>query len=190
MEKLEKEFAALKERWFAERMEALDKESEGIENGTHQLFLRKLEELEEARQYKVMAAQKARDFQIRNVENVFDAEKQQAENELDAEKLLLKERMKRDIEEKIKRLTEERNNLTLTSPKSDASINKQTSKQKRKENDSNVSETVANGKKVKPSPPVAYTLKESEILDDIKLIQKAVDNNPYTKAIKNAAYRD
>jgi hypothetical protein len=38
MERIEKEFAAIKEKFFADKIEAIDKEYEALENATHQVI--------------------------------------------------------------------------------------------------------------------------------------------------------
>jgi len=64
MEKIEKEFAALKEKFFGDKLEGLDKELEQIENGTHQAFLRKLEELEELKKKQDLASRRSKKVPI------------------------------------------------------------------------------------------------------------------------------
>lgn len=95
MEKIEKEFADLKEKFFKDKIVALKREIEAIKNGvllsvwqlgltcaeTHPGFCDRCRELEQSRDDKVFAAEQWKHYQLQNINNVFDAERRQAEEE-------------------------------------------------------------------------------------------------------------
>lgn len=195
MEKIEKEFAELKEKFFAEKLETLKKEYELIKGGVHQGYLKKVQELEQVRENKIWSAEKWKEYQIKNIENIFESEKKQAEDEFKLEKRNLKDRMLTVALEKRKKLVEEKLNLILTDKYSSRNLRKRSS---------NILETVptiviptpasvapanngsttpTNGTSGNPDSPnfsrrrlnppqINYTLKDSEILEDLALIQK------------------
>lgn len=81
LEKIEKEFHSLKEKFFAEKIDSLKKEYEMLKMGTHEGFLKKCSDLEDIKQQKLWAAEKFREYQLKNLESIFESEIQQAEEE-------------------------------------------------------------------------------------------------------------
>jgi len=99
LEKIEKEFSDLKEKFFRDQMEALKAECEAIKlgmpgsvtrsnlltyfdcTGSHEKFLEKVKELEEKKSEKLWAAQQWREYQLNNINIIYDAEKRQSEEE-------------------------------------------------------------------------------------------------------------
>jgi len=181
MEKIEKEFAALKEKFFGDKLEGLDKELEQIENGTHQAFLRKLEELEELKKSKIWQAEEARKCQLLNIENVFSADLKQADDEFISDKNNLKKSMMAITEDKQNKLASEKNTLNLTIPER---ITRSTAQRESKRKRSTLSKDQSNGKRRLNPSHINYSLRDNEIMEDLKLIQKASSNQPslYGKA--------
>lgn len=176
MEKIEKEFADLKEKFFAEKIDGLEKEYENIKNGIHQGFIKKCKELEAEKEHKVWAAQKWREYQLKNIENVFEAEKRQAEDEFKHEQKFLKEKMMEIALEKKKKLEEDRSTMNLMGDVTDKSAKRALRPKRSKE------QKDAQTYKRRLNPPhINYSLKESEISEDLILIQKTSANHPLGK---------
>jgi len=166
MEKIEKEFADLKDKFFKDKIAALKREIEAIKNGTHPTFCEKCKELEQTRDDKVSAAEQWRLYQLQNVTNVFDAERRQAEEEYKAEKRQIRERMVQALVDKKKKLTEEKMTMNLTDP-SDTRTNTRTLRRR----GANLQQPQQNNLKKKLSPPqINYTLLTSEIQEDLNII--------------------
>jgi len=167
MEKIEKEFADLKEKFFKDKIAALKREIDSIKNGTHPIFCEKCRELEQARDDKVSAAEQWKQYQLQNVNNVFDAERRQAEEELMAEKRQIREGMVQALIDKKKKLTEEKMTMNLTDP-SDTRTNTRTL---RRRGGTNSQQPQQNNFKKKLNPPqINYTLLTSEIQEDLHMI--------------------
>jgi hypothetical protein len=140
--------------------------------------LRKSEELEELKIQKVWAAQKGKEYQLKNIDNVYEAERKQAVDEFVADKEALREKMMNSCVDKWKKLTEEKNTLNLTVDLDRTS--RSSSRRKRSTNSimSPNAKDQANGKKRLAPPQINYMLKETEIVEDLALIQKATSNHP------------
>lgn len=89
IEMIEKEFASLKDLYFSEKMESLQKELELIGDGTHLKFLEKLKELADKRDKEIELANRWRAYQIQNINTVFAQKKVQADTELNFGKIIL-----------------------------------------------------------------------------------------------------
>jgi len=175
MEKIEKEFADLKEKFFTEKIEALKKEYEMIKNGTHQGFIKKCKELEESREHKIWAAEKWREYQLENIENIFQAEKKQCEDEYKTDKKNLREKMMAITLEKRKKLMDEKNTMNLTDG------TERVTRALRKRGISKDSKDQAAYKRRLNPPHINYILKDTEIHEDLSLIQKASNHPTYGK---------
>lgn len=171
LEKIEKEFSDLKEKFFRDQMEALKAECEAIKLGSHEKFLEKVKELEEKKSEKLWAAQQWREYQLNNINIIYDAEKRQSEEEYKIEKRQLRDRMVHAIEDKIKKLEDEKNTMNLI----DGGESRITRTLRRRGKEP-ARDTPPAGVKRKLNPPhINYTLKESEILEDLALIQRPRD---------------
>eukprot|EP01112_Ceratiomyxa_fruticulosa_P019957 TRINITY_DN6665_c0_g1_i1.p1 TRINITY_DN6665_c0_g1~~TRINITY_DN6665_c0_g1_i1.p1 ORF type:complete len:285 (+),score=69.50 TRINITY_DN6665_c0_g1_i1:378-1232(+) len=201
MEKIEKEFADLKEKFFKDKIQSLKREIEAIKNGVHPHFASTVRELELSRDEKINQAEQWRRYQLQNIENIFASEKNQAEEEFKGEKRQLKERMINNIVDRGRRIIEERSSLSLNDG-IDSRSNSNTRQLRRRAADSksttnaaNAVLSIANGinnnnlggsgqfdrdttqfplpQKRKLNPPhINYTLRESEIEEDLKLIMR------------------
>jgi len=180
MEKIEKEFADLKEKFFNDKIEALKKEYEMIKNGTHQVFIKKSKELEEIRDHKIWAAEKWKEFQLQNIENIFQAEKSQAEDEFLSDQKALSEKMVNSILEKKKKLIDEKNTLTISDGPEKIIRRTRPKRGKDKEN-----KDQSNYRRRLNPPHISYTLKESEISEDLNLIIKQAPSNSSSKDQNN-----
>ena len=92
IEMIEKEFASLKDLYFSEKMESLQKELELIGDGTHLKFLEKLKELADKRDKEIELANRWRAYQIQNINTVFAQKKVQADTELNFGKCIKKKK--------------------------------------------------------------------------------------------------
>ena len=127
---------------------------------------------------KMWAAQKGKEYQLKNIDNVFEAERKQAVDEFVADKEALREKMMNSCVDKWKKLAEEKNTLNLTVDLDRTS--RSSTRRKRSTNSimSPNSKEQANGKKRLAPPQINYMLKETEIVEDLALIQKATSNHP------------
>jgi len=174
MEKIEKEFQDLKEKFYQEKVEALRKEIDTIQAGSHDKLLQKLRELEYKRDEKLWAARQWREYQLQAIETAFNAEKKQAEDEYESDKQTLKERMIQALNERQRKLEEEKNTLSLTDGATDIrnAVPSSRNLRSQKKGKENFTAVVNQRRKLAPSH-ISYTLKESEIQEDLAAIQKS-----------------
>jgi len=177
MERIEREFQDVKEKFYREKVEHIRKEIELISAGTHEKLLQKLKECDQKREEKLWAAEQWRQYQLMSIEHTCSADKKQAEEEYEADKVLVKEKMIQALQDRQKKLEDEKNTMSLTdgSNAADNRVQLQPPRNLRSTKKGKENVTVLNhrAKKLNPSH-INYMLKESEISEDIAVIQKAL----------------
>jgi hypothetical protein len=81
MEKIEKEFIDLKEKFYAERLAIIKREIEMIKNGTHANYLETVKQLEDKKAQRIWLAEQWRAYQLQCINIAFESEKKQADDE-------------------------------------------------------------------------------------------------------------
>eukprot|EP01114_Cavostelium_apophysatum_P023047 TRINITY_DN8560_c0_g3_i1.p1 TRINITY_DN8560_c0_g3~~TRINITY_DN8560_c0_g3_i1.p1 ORF type:complete len:404 (+),score=100.29 TRINITY_DN8560_c0_g3_i1:231-1442(+) len=175
MERLEKEFFALKEKFFSDKVEALKKEQELISSGTHHLLQKRSKDLEEARLQKTWAAEKWKEYQIQNIEALFEAEKRQAEEDYKVDIKNLREKMLDNTLERKRKLVEEKNTMNISA---DGTERVMTRTLRRRGGIKDTKDTASYKKRLNP-PSINYTLKEAEISDDLSVLLRNTANSSY-----------
>uniref|UniRef100_A0A7S4P1P8 Uncharacterized protein n=1 Tax=Paramoeba aestuarina TaxID=180227 RepID=A0A7S4P1P8_9EUKA len=170
MEKIVEEFGELKERFFEQKLDLMKLEMAEIKSGTNDRFLRKCKQLEEFKDEKLWATEMWRQYQIENVNSVCEYDKKVAEDEYQTAKRVLFDQMVVAMEEKVRRLEDERTNMALVDPtESRSSTRKLRSRNSQKTDIPNASS--AGHRRKANLPSIEYELKESEIMDDLHQIQ-------------------
>jgi len=167
-DKVEKDFAELKEKFFKEKIASLKREIDSINNGTHPGFCEKCKELEQVRDDKIYAAEQWRSYQLQNINNAFDAEKRQADEEYKAERQQMRERMIQTLLDKRKKLSDDK--VAMGVP--DADIRTTTRTLRRRGGPPQQSQQSNFKKKLNSNlaPQINYTLQNSEIQEDLNQI--------------------
>jgi len=183
MEKIEKEFQDLKEKFYREKIEQINKELEGIQSGSHEKLLLKLKEAEQKKEEKIWAAEQWRQYQLTNIEHMFVSDKQQAEEELQMEKEIIKERMIQALQDRQRKLEDDKFTMSLHDGGTDirGAANPSRNLRSTKKGKENAALLNHRAKKLNPSH-INYTLKETEIGEDLALIQKALISRDRAKA--------
>lgn len=197
MSDLEKQFVALKEQLYFERLNRVEIKLTEVRAGKSIDYLQPLEELQENLRVRTEVAGVLRQLRMANVECIRDAEKEAAKQHyevgckgpnscssnfslfLQAESRAIAEFIRQDLEEKLRRLEEDRNSI-------DSEAWNDTSPAKRKKrfpvtgyDGGPIGRDQLNlpDRRRKPvsvsGPYIVYMLKESEILEDFNLIRKA-----------------
>eukprot|EP01096_Ripella_sp_DP13-Kostka_P012058 TRINITY_DN4963_c0_g1_i1.p1 TRINITY_DN4963_c0_g1~~TRINITY_DN4963_c0_g1_i1.p1 ORF type:complete len:348 (-),score=183.96 TRINITY_DN4963_c0_g1_i1:55-1074(-) len=162
MEKIQKEFTDLKEKFFREQFESLKEELDLLHQGSHQEYLDSVEELNKQFKSKLWRAEQWRQYQIDNVEATYQAEKQQADDDLNVDKQAYKQKLVSAIEKKMQKLDEEKNTMSLGESRPTRQLRK---RGKETENKEYVR------RRLNP-PHINYTLRDAEIYEDLDLIVK------------------
>ncbi|MCL4126882.1 UNVERIFIED_CONTAM: hypothetical protein GTU68_021732, partial [Idotea baltica] len=165
---LENQFSQLREQLYQERVTQVEIKLEEVKEEEASEYVIPLEELSEALQVRLEVTGILRNLRNQNVRSKHEAEiyasKQNYENEVD----MLWDMIKGELEEKIRRLEEDRNNVDVTSQvwaeqdlyRKQGSIS--TGEHRRRK-----PTTVA-------GPYIVYMLRETDILDDWTAIKKAL----------------
>jgi len=188
MARIEKEFAELKDRLYQEKMFGLNKEIELVTSGTHHDFVDHMNNLEKKQAEKLRVAKLWRDYQLECIENIYKAEREHAENDHLNEQQSLREQMLSTLQEKVKRLEEEKNSMEITTVRSDANHDAvsrggpNTRKQRRK----HLEQDNKNPKKrILAGPQMITALKEHEVMEDLLNIRKNMPQQTRRAAQKN-----
>jgi len=179
MVSLEKQYGAIKEQLYHERLCEVDRQLMEVRNETSLEYLQPFDELQEQKRVRQEVAEVLRDLRTANVQCLYDAESYAAKQNFDMESRQLKDQLKQDLEEKLRRLEEDRNSI-------DSEVWGETPhKKKRRYNASNLVDVGPLGRdqlhlpdrRRKPvsvsGPYVVYMLKEQDINDDFNYIRKA-----------------
>ncbi|XP_033127876.1 breast cancer metastasis-suppressor 1-like protein-A [Anneissia japonica] len=167
MTDLEMQFSDLKEILYHERLSQVDSKLAEVQKGYAIEYLKPLKELEEHTQMTLHICGILRKLKLKNIENAYECEGKAALEHYESEKILLKDAFRADLEEKIRKLEEDRHNIDIS-----AELWNESQKKHQRKSDS-----LHPDKKKKPvavsGPFIVYMLKEFEILEDWTAIMKA-----------------
>ncbi|XP_069494530.1 breast cancer metastasis-suppressor 1-like protein isoform X2 [Ambystoma mexicanum] len=168
MTNLEKEFTDLKDQLYKERLNQVDSKLQEVSAGKGPEYLEPLATLQDNMQIRTKVAGIYRELCLESVKNKYDCEIQAARQHCESEKLLLYDTVQSELEEKIRRLEEDRHSIDITSELWNDEIQ---CRKKRKD-------PFSPDKKKKPmvvsGPYIVYMLQELDILEDWTSIRKAM----------------
>uniref|UniRef100_H2SD45 BRMS1 like transcriptional repressor b n=1 Tax=Takifugu rubripes TaxID=31033 RepID=H2SD45_TAKRU len=169
MTNLEKQFTDLKEQLYKERLSQVDIKLQEVMAGCAQEYLEPLANLQENMQIRTKVAGIYRGLCLESVKNKYECEIQAACQHWESEKLLLFDTVQSELEEKIRRLEEDRHSIDITSELWNDGIHSRKNKKK---------DPFCAVKKKKPvvvsGPYIVYMLQDLDILEDWTAIRKAV----------------
>jgi len=177
---LEKQFIALKEQLYYERLSLIERQLSEVRCENSLEYKQPFEELQEHKRVREEVADVLRELRVANVQCLYDAESYAAKQNFDMESYQLKDQLKQDLEETLRRLEEDRNSID-----SEAWGETTPLKKKRRYNNSHLVDVGPLGRdqlhlpdrRRKPvsvsGPYVVYMLKEQDILEDYHFIRKA-----------------
>ncbi|KAM8921070.1 breast cancer metastasis-suppressor 1-like protein isoform 2-T2 [Pelodytes ibericus] len=115
MSNLEKQFTDLKDQLYKERLSQVDAKLQEVIAGKAPEYLEPLATLQENMQIRTKVAGIYRELCLESVKNKHDCELQAARQHCESEKLLLYDTVQSELEEKIRRLEEDRHSIDITS---------------------------------------------------------------------------
>ncbi|XP_077076610.1 breast cancer metastasis-suppressor 1-like protein-A isoform X2 [Siphateles boraxobius] len=115
MTTLEKQFTDLKDQLYKERLGQMDLKLQEVMAGNAAEYLEPLATLQENMQIRTKVAGIYRELCLESVRNKYDCEMQAASQHWESEKLLLFDTVQSELEEKIRRLEEDRHSIDITS---------------------------------------------------------------------------
>jgi len=171
---LERQFSLLREQLYRERVTQVEGKLEEVRHGGAGEYLGPLEELEEGMRIRLEVACVLRQYRLNNINNKHEAELVAAKQNYENEKVMLWDLIESELEDKIRRLEEDRNNVDVTSEVW-AEQNLQNRKKRRHRQGSNTS---LDHRRRKPTtvagPYIIYMLREPDIVEDWTTIKKAL----------------
>ncbi|XP_039981941.1 breast cancer metastasis-suppressor 1-like protein-A [Xiphias gladius] len=169
MTTLEKQFTDLKEQLYKERLNQVDIKLQEVMAGCAQEYLEPLANLQENMQIRTKVAGIYRELCLESVKNKYECEIQAACQHWESEKLLLFDTVQSELEEKIRRLEEDRHSIDITSELWNDGLHSRKNKKK---------DPFCPVKKKKPvvvsGPYIVYMLQDLDILEDWTAIRKAM----------------
>ncbi|XP_037541659.1 breast cancer metastasis-suppressor 1-like protein-A isoform X2 [Nematolebias whitei] len=169
MTTLEKQFTDLKEQLYKERLSQMEIKLQEVMAGCAQEYLEPLANLQENMQIRTKVAGIYRELCLESVKNKYECEIQAACQHWESEKLLLFDTVQSELEEKIRRLEEDRHSIDITSELWNDGLHTRKNKKK---------DPFCPVKKKKPvvvsGPYIVYMLQDLDILEDWTAIRKAM----------------
>ncbi|XP_043118086.1 breast cancer metastasis-suppressor 1-like protein-A [Puntigrus tetrazona] len=169
MTNLEKQFTDLKDQLYKERLSQVDAKLQEVMSGKAPEYLEPLANLQENMQIRTKVAGIYRELCLESVKNKYDCETQAAFQHWESEKLLLFDTVQSELEEKIRRLEEDRHSIDITSELWNDELQSRKNKKK---------DPFSPDKKKKPvvvsGPYIVYMLQDLDILEDWTAIRKAM----------------
>ncbi|ORX95904.1 hypothetical protein K493DRAFT_314767 [Basidiobolus meristosporus CBS 931.73] len=185
---LKKEFVSTRNGIFAELMSSLENEFRQVFEGEFEEYAEQIEDLEKICEEKILAAQLHRDHHLDQLEKDYEAELERAQQEYLKEKESLKERMLLQIEEKKKKLREDKDQLEINNDIAiEASARVHTTRRHRKR-DAQHPEGRTSKRRHMTADVMILQLKEQDISQDVALIQKRTTESPEGDAASSHAH--
>ncbi|KAL3048820.1 breast cancer metastasis-suppressor 1-like protein-A [Trematomus bernacchii] len=169
MTNLEKQFTDLKDQLYHERLSQVNSKLTEVEAGRAAEYLEPLAVLLENMQVRTKVAGIYRELCLESVKNKYECEIQAACQHWESEKLLLLDTVQSELEEKIRRLEEDRHSIDITSEL----WNDELSGRKKKK-DALSPDKKRRRPSVVSGPYIVYMLPDLDILEDWTAIRKAV----------------
>ncbi|CAI9157958.1 unnamed protein product [Rangifer tarandus platyrhynchus] len=180
MSNLEKQFTDLKDQLYKERLSQVDAKLQEVIAGKAPEYLEPLATLQENMQIRTKVAGIYRELCLESVKNKYECEIQASRQHCESEKLLLYDTVQSELEEKIRRLEEDRHSIDITSELWNDELQ---SRKKRKDPFSpdkkkpvvfKIEILIAKLTLTFQRPYIVYMLQDLDILEDWTTIRKAM----------------
>ncbi|XP_060918833.1 breast cancer metastasis-suppressor 1-like protein-A [Labrus mixtus] len=169
MTNLEKQFTDLKDQLYRERLSQVNSKLSEVEAGRAAEYLEPLAVLLENMQVRTKVAGIYRELCLESVKNKYECETQAACQHWESEKLLLFDTVQSELEEKIRRLEEDRHSIDITSELWNDELSG-----RKKRRDARSPDKKKRRPSVVSGPYIVYMLPDLDILEDWTAIRKAV----------------
>ncbi|XP_003445539.1 breast cancer metastasis-suppressor 1-like protein-A [Oreochromis niloticus] len=166
---LEKQFTDLKDQLYRERLSQVNSKLAEVEAGRAAEYLEPLAVLLENMQVRTKVAGIYRELCLESVKNKYECEIQAACQHWESEKLLLFDTVQNELEEKIRRLEEDRHSIDITSELWNDELSG-----RKKRRDALSPDKKRRRPSVVSGPYIVYMLPDLDILEDWTAIRKAV----------------
>lgn len=170
MVELERQFSDIREQLYKERLNQIESKLEELRAGKAVEYLEPLGQLQEQMHVRTQVAGILKELRIKACMTKHESEELAANQHMRSDKMLLFDSIKSDLEEKIRRLEEDRHNIDISSDLWNESQSQKKNKRK--------SDPFNPDRRRKPvtvtGPYLVYMLKDVDIIDDWTAIKKAL----------------
>ncbi|KAL7308192.1 hypothetical protein PS15m_012078 [Mucor circinelloides] len=176
IEDLNKDFLKRKEKFYVEKLHAINQELKSAHQDTHPSYLDGLKDLEAIRRKTINDGVLFRKYQNEVTDNQFQLEIYQAEEEYTAEIQDIREKLFASLDEKRRKLKEEKDNCDLAYDvilESQSRLHKRNLRKREKEHP----ESKSSKKKQLTGPALVFKLKDDDILSDIQAMRNGLSSN-------------
>ncbi|KAK7104309.1 breast cancer metastasis-suppressor 1-like protein [Littorina saxatilis] len=168
LSELSHQFCKLKDQLFNEREAQIELKMKELDRGTEPDYLNRLADLDQNRKHRLQVAEILYTLRREAIQEKFKSEEIAALQHMNSEKDLLYDQLKFELEEKIKRLEEDRHNIDITSDLYESQNQKKRKKQDPFQSDRRKKPVQVSG------PYIVYLLQDTEIIDDWTIIKRAI----------------
>lgn len=183
MAELERQFSEIREQLYKERLVQIDSKLEEVKGGRANEYLEPLQHLQEQMQIRTQVAGVLREMRLNSVAYKQESETLAASQHMMSEKMLLFDAIKSELDDKIRRLEEDRNNIDISSDLWNESQILKKSKRK--------TDPFSSDRRKKPvtvsGPYIVYMLKDVDVIDDWTAIKKALKQQSQKRRIEYKA---
>uniref|UniRef100_A0A4X2LYS1 BRMS1 like transcriptional repressor n=1 Tax=Vombatus ursinus TaxID=29139 RepID=A0A4X2LYS1_VOMUR len=172
MSNLEKQFTDLKDQLYKERLSQVDAKLQEVIAGKAPEYLEPLATLQENMQIRTKVAGIYRELCLESVKNKYECEIQASRQHCESEKLLLYDTVQSELEEKIRRLEEDRHILNLSYYPWDDLSHAQPRALDQLKKKTYYSHLIAKLSLTFQRPYIVYMLQDLDILEDWTTIRK------------------
>ncbi|KAJ3069750.1 Sin3 histone deacetylase corepressor complex component SDS3 [Podochytrium sp. JEL0797] len=171
-----RDFAETKERIYFEKLAAFKQELREVQDGTLPEFEQRVAQLEYDRQAAIAKAELFRNYQLECAVQMYKAEKEAYDLEYLNEKQGLRDKILQQLEERRKKLKEDRENFDISheiSPESQKTITRKTTRaQAAKMPEEKTGGRYKNKGKAGNGPQLPIQVKDHEMYDDLAIIKR------------------
>ncbi|KAJ3075067.1 hypothetical protein BCR33DRAFT_715095 [Rhizoclosmatium globosum] len=171
-----RDFSEAKERIYFEKLAAFKQELRDVQDGTHQEFAERVALLEFERNAAIKKAELFRNYQLECAMAMYQAEKEAYDQEYLAEKQGLREKILQQLEERRKKLKEDRENFDVSNEVSSESqkttTRKTTRAQAAKMTDEKKEGRGKSKGKASNGPTLPIQVKDHEMYEDLAMMRR------------------
>jgi len=166
---LENQFTILREQLYRERLTQIESKLREVKAGGAVEYIQPLEELQENMRVQLEVGSSLRQLRQENIQCKFEAEDLAAKQNYESEKQAVKDSVKADLDEKIRRLEEDKNNVDFST-----GLWEQSTRRNRKRKLDSMDPDRRRKPVTVSGPYIVYMCQEADILEDWTLIKKAL----------------
>ncbi|KAJ1656655.1 hypothetical protein IWQ61_003808 [Dispira simplex] len=175
------EFCTHRQTIYNRKMAEIHEAVREICAGTHPVYQEKIKELEETQKVAIHKAKLLCDYQLAAVEKLYTDEIHRAEEEYNTEKEELREKLRNSVEERLKRLREEKDVLDTSHDGNLDGNSRGGSKRNLRKRGADQNDAKPTKRKHPATITLPYMASDDDITDDLTLIKKPIPSVVHKK---------